>query len=120
MSDPLPPSPGASEVQAQLRSIAQILHQHRQLGPDAQELLAKLVEEMSDELGSRNVSAQELNHLAEAASHLLQTIKQPQEPRKAASARDRLEAAISRIESEHPTVAGIARRFVDALGELGI
>lgn len=119
MSEPVPPS-AAAEVQAHLRNIARILHECKHLGPETQKLMADLVEELSNALSSSTVPSKDLAHMTECAAHLAQAAKQPQAPEKVTTARDRLENAIIRIETEFPTVAGVGRRLIDALGELGI
>jgi hypothetical protein len=119
MQEKVQPVPAAPAVQAHLRTIAQILHEVRHLGPEAQQLLAELVEELGGVLASAEVPSTELAHLAECAAHLVQTAHRPEE-KGLAAARDGLEKAAIRVEMEFPRLADIGRRLAETLASLGI
>jgi hypothetical protein len=113
------PVPTASAVQTHLRTIAQILHEVRHLGPEAQQLLTDLVEELGNALDSAKVPSAELAHLAESTAHLVQAAHR-HEDKGLAAARDRLEKALVGAEMEFPRLVDIARRLADTLAGLGI
>jgi hypothetical protein len=100
--------------------VANILHGADRLSPQVQELLAELVEELSETLNSGSVPSEELAHLTECATQLVQAAKQPREKKRAVAARDRLENALVKIDAQFPTVAAIGRKLVDTLVDLGI
>jgi hypothetical protein len=121
MPEQPPPNPPALlQVQATIHAIAQVLRQPGQLRPETQKTLAELVDELGATLQSATVPSDELAHLTESTAHLLQALQKPHETGVLAAARDRLEGAIVRAESEAPVAAGLARRLVETLSNLGI
>jgi Domain of unknown function (DUF4404) len=119
--DQLPPSPATvAAVQTHLRTIAQVLHQAQHLGPEAQDLLAELVQELGDALNSATVPSADLAHLTECAAQVVQATQRPREHGMATGARDRLQKAIIGVETQFPTVAAIASKLLDTLADLGI
>jgi hypothetical protein len=113
------PQPSATaNAQAQLRSVAKLLHEAHRLDPKAQELLAELVEELSRTVDT--LPSQELAHLTECAAQLVQIAKQSGERRTLRTALDRLDSALGRVEARFPTIAAIGRRLIEALADLGI
>jgi len=117
--DPAPP-PTTATVRDQLRAVAKVLHEAGQLSPQAKELLAELVEELSRTLDAGTVPSQELAHLTECAAQLVHVGKQMEGTGPLRAALNRFDNAIFRIDAKFPNVAGIARRLVDALSDLGI
>jgi hypothetical protein len=113
------PQPSATaNAQAQLRTVAKLLHEAHRLDPKAQELLAELVEELS-----RTVDAlplQELEHLTQCATQLVQIAKQSGEQGTLTTALNRLDNALGRVEARFPTIAAIGHRLIEALADLGI
>lgn len=119
MSEPTSPSPETTErVRADLLKLVPRLREAHHIGPEAQEALADLVEELVRLLDPAAPSSQ-AEHLAETSAHLLQAVRQ-QHVGLLASAKDRLEEAAARAEAEAPVATGLARRLVDALAGLGI
>jgi len=108
--------PATSAVQGHLRTIAQILHEVRHLGPEGQQLLAELVEELGD---SAKVPSTELAHLAECAARLVQTAHR-REDKGLAAAGEGLKKALIGVEMEFPRLADIGRKLADTLANLGI
>jgi hypothetical protein len=113
-------SPAPSGVAASLHSLAELLRAADHLEPEAQQALADLVDELGNALHPGAVAGPEMTHLADSTTHLLQALHQQHDTRAVASARGRLEQAIVGVEAKAPGIAGIARRLVDALSNIGI
>jgi hypothetical protein len=113
-------APDASAVHSHLQAVAQLLRRADHLGPEAREALAELVDELAGALTAAPVPSAELKHLTESTTHLIQAIGERHHTGVLAAARDRLNEAIVRAETGAPTVAGIARRLVEALSNIGI
>jgi hypothetical protein len=111
----LPPT----QIQTGLHAVAQLLREATHLGPEAQEALADLVDEMGKALNTSTVPPLELNHLAESTVHLAQMVHS-QDTGVRSAARERLEEAIVGVESRAPLVAGLGRRLLETLANLGI
>jgi hypothetical protein len=112
--------PVASEVEASLHTIAQVLRAAQPVGPEARRALADLVDELGNVLHTAAVAPSDVRHLADSTTHLIQALHHRQDAGRLARARDRLEQAILSIESQAPVAAGLARRVLDALANLGI
>ncbi len=120
MAGPISISQGQdSSVQTNLRAIAQMLHNGGNLDPQARAALADFLDELRNTLKSTPIPSSDLAHLTECAVHLLQTEQHPNEEARAAAG-ERLEKAILAVQTQFPTVAGIARVFVDTLASIGI
>jgi nucleoside-triphosphatase THEP1 len=115
-------SPGSStaEVRAHLHTISGLLRHAQHLDPEAQALLADLVEEVVKLLESSQSPSSEVARITECASHLVQAVHQQQEPGVLESARNRLQRAVFAAENEAPTLAGITQRLVEMLSNVGI
>jgi hypothetical protein len=113
-------SPAPSDVQARLRDLAQRLRATEHLDPETQQELADLLEEMSQTVATHAAPSPELTHLADSTAHLAQALHQEQDAGLLARARERLEEAVVRAETGAPVAAGLARRLIDALSNLGI
>jgi hypothetical protein len=116
---PAEPSPG-DKVQSNLREVAKVLRSARHLGPEAQTALADLVDELGQTVNPAALSAEAAEHLADSASHLAEGLEGRRNETLLAAARHRLEEVALRAETEAPTLAGIVRRLLDALADLGI
>ena len=114
---PSSPPPTAARVQAGLQELAQRLRQADHLEPEAQQALASLVEELSQTLTRPEVPSAEMAHLAASAAQLAQALQQRHDTRRL---RERLEEVALRAETEAPVTAGIVRRLLDTLANLGI
>lgn len=101
---------------ARLRELAGLLRAADHLSPEAQQALADLVEELSGALPGTAASAQ----LAESAAHLAAALHEQKDPGLLERARQRLEEAALRAETEAPVATGVVRRLIDALANLGI
>src|SRR5262245_10794014 len=110
MSDPNRPStPPSAEVGHHLHTIARLLRETPHLGPDAQQLLAELVDELSRALESGPVPAAELAQLADHVTQLVQATHAGEETGILGKVRERAEATVTAVEARAPTVAGLTR-----------
>jgi len=110
----------SSEVRTRLHAIAERLKEAHHLGPEARRELAELVDELGKALEASAAPSAETAHLTESAAHLLQALHEPHDASLLASAKQRLDQAVFDTEAHAPFVAGIARRLLEALANLGI
>jgi hypothetical protein len=113
-----PPEATPAGLAVTLHAVAEMLRDDRPLGLDARRALAELLDEIGRALGSAPVPPAEVSHLAESTAHFIAALRQPGEH--VTSARERLEAALLGVEARAPVVAGVVRRFLDALANIGI
>jgi hypothetical protein len=120
MSDPINPQAAAAvQLREHLHTIARLLREVPHLGPEAQGLLAELVAELSDAMEAETVPATDLAHLADTASQLVQAAHR-EDPGFLGKAQEKLEGAAAALEADSPMLAGLTRRLVEALSNLGI
>lgn len=121
MSEPQPSqSQSGSPIQLHLQELAQELRHASHLEPEAQDALADLVEELSKALTPAAIASGETAHLANSAASLAQVLHREQNPSLLSAAKQRLEQAALRAETQAPVATGIARRLLEALADLGI
>jgi hypothetical protein len=121
MAEQLPSAtPAAAGVQASLHTIAEILRDPRPLSSEVRIVLADLVDELGRVLAAAAVPPAEVAHLAESTAHLARAVHRQEPPGLLAAARDRVEAGILAAESKAPLTAGLARRLLDTLANIGI
>jgi hypothetical protein len=109
-----------SEMQARLHEISERLRQAQHLGPEAQQDLAELVDELGKSLDSSQLPMAELTHLTDSAAHLLRSLEPPHNPSQLTAAKERMERAIFASEAQAPFITGIARRLLEVLASIGI
>jgi hypothetical protein len=109
-----------SGIQASLHTIAEVLRDPHPLNAEARQALAELMDELGALLAAPSVPQQALAHLAQSTAHLVQAVHGRADEGRLATARGRLEQAILGVESQAPLAAGIARRVLDALANIGI
>jgi hypothetical protein len=114
------PPPEPNPVSARLHAVAQLLRQVEHLEPETQQALADLVDELGSALGPGTASSAELTHLTESTAGLIKALHGEEESGVLSKARDRLNEAIVRAEAGAPVAAGIARRLVETLSNIGI
>jgi hypothetical protein len=116
------PSEVPSDVgaQASLHAIAEILRDPRPLTHEIRTVLADLVDELGRVLATAAVPPAEVAHLAESTALLARAVHRQETPGLLAAARDRVEAAIFAAESKAPLTAGLVRRLLDTLADIGI
>jgi hypothetical protein len=103
-----------------LHNLARALRESPPLGPEGQRALAELIDELGKAVGGGTVPPAEVTHLAEMTSHFVHALHRKHEPGGLAAARGRLEQAVLSAEATAPVTAGVARRVLDALSNLGI
>src|SRR4051794_25728757 len=96
-----------TQIRQHLHTIAQLLREVPHLGPEAQQLLAELVSELSDAMEAETVPAADLAHLADTAAQLVRAAHQGEETGLLGKARDKLESAAAALEADAPMIAGI-------------
>ncbi len=105
---------------ASLHAVARALRGARHLGPEARQALAEFLDALGDPETTAAAAPTDMNRLTERATHLLQALQHQHDPGVLAAARDRLEEAVLRAESEAPVAAGVFRRLLDALANIGL
>jgi hypothetical protein len=117
MTEPTPHDPSAAaEVRQILQLIAELLDEAPHLGPEAQRLLAALIHELSESLNAGTVPPPELTQIAEHVRALVRAAQAGENQ----GLRDRLELAVTSVEARAPLVAGLTRRLLETLAEMGI
>lgn len=119
MSD-IPATDAKVQVQGHLHAIAELLRKTHRLGPEAQGLLADLIDELGVALDSPSVPNEEVAKLAECATHLVQAVHDESEPGVLEAAETRLENAVVAVETKAPGLANLTRRLAEMLSDLGI
>ncbi len=112
--------PSAVHLRTGLHEIAEDLRKTRHLGPESQQALADLLEELNRALDPAALPTAETAHLAESVAHLALALHERHDTGLLAAARDRLREAALRAEAAAPGPVGVARRFMDTLANLGI
>jgi len=108
------------EVQEQLHAVAQLLREAHKLGPEAQALLADLVDELGRALETTDVPHEEISSLTKTTSEVVQAVHDEPAPGMIEAAEERLERAAVVIESRAPALANLTRRLAEMLSDLGI
>jgi hypothetical protein len=103
-----------------LHEIAQLLRQTHHLGPQAQQALARLADELGEVPEMASLPSAEGTQLLERTTALVEALHRQQKASRLIAARDRLEQAVYVTGAQAPLVAGIARRLLDTLANLGI
>jgi hypothetical protein len=114
------PDQPRARINEGLHELARVLRESPPLGPEARDALAALIDELGNAVGGVEMPPAEVSHLAETTAHFVQALHRRPEPGGVDSARQRLEQAVLSAESRAPVVAGLARRALDALANLGI
>ena len=109
-----------AQVQAHLHAISQLLREAHRLSPEAQALLADLVDELGDALDSPDVPDQDVTQLSESAAGLVQAVHEEHAPNLLEAAEERLERAAVAVETKAPALANLTRRLAEMLSNLGI
>jgi hypothetical protein len=103
-----------------LHAVAELLRHADRLTPEAQALLADLVDELGNALQSPHVPDREVAGLTESAAQLAQAVHEKHEPSVLEAAEDRLERAVINVESKAPALANLTRQLAEMLSNLGI
>jgi len=111
---------GGGSVEARLHDVARLLRGSDSLDAESRRTLAELVDELSKALRSTSVPAVEVARLAETTTHLAEALHRRHDRERVRTVRDRLDEAVVSTGLRHPLVAGIARRLLDTLANIGI
>jgi hypothetical protein len=114
-----PGTPSVPQVQARLREVAGLLRDSGSIDPESRQTLAGLIDELSTALGAAPASSAEVTHLGDTAAHLVESLHH-HEQGPPGHLRDRLERAVLAAEARAPFAAGLVRRMLDALADMGI
>src|SRR5262249_13051452 len=121
MNDPTPHNPsGTAEVREHLHTIAGLLRAVPHMAPETQQLLAELVDELSRALKAGDVPAAELKQLTDHVAQLVRAAHADEDERGPLGKLNlRLESAVTALEARAPLVAGLTRRLMETLANLG-
>src|SRR5262245_4793539 len=111
--------PTITQIRSDLHEVAQRLRDARHLDPSAQLALADLLDELRMELDTAPQNSIHATQVAQLVAQLAGSLHQ-QDAGLLSRAKGRVEEAIGRAEAESPVIAGVVRRFVDALANIGI
>jgi len=114
------PAHDSNEVQVHLQALSDLLRRRHRFDVAAQAALADLVDELNKALGSGALAHEPAGPLAESTAHFAEALHRADERAVLDAARDRLEEAVVKAEASAPGVAGLARRFMEALSNIGI
>jgi hypothetical protein len=103
-----------------LHAISELLRKPHRLDAAAQAALADLVDELDKALQLGTIPNDEAARLAASASHFAEAVHHDEKASVLRAARERFENAVVAAENFAPMVAGLARRFMDALSNIGI
>ncbi len=112
--------PKLQEVHTHLEAISELLRRPHRLDTAAQAALADLVDALDKALKLGKIPNEEAARLAATASHFANAVHREDEASVLKAARERLEEAAVAAENTAPMVTGLARRFMDALSNIGI
>jgi hypothetical protein len=108
------------DVQQRLHEVAGLLRESGSVDPEARNVLAELVDELSEALRSSQVPPEEVAVLARTTAQLAEALHHRPAPGWLGQVRDRFEQAALRAEARAPVAVGLARRVLDALANIGI
>jgi hypothetical protein len=118
--EPVLKTPSVPEIQARLQTVARMLQRSHSLDSASQQALSELVQELGAAIGSAQVPAAELAHLADSTARLAESLHHQHDQGLLGQARDRFEKAVVRAEARAPFVSGLAQRLLETLANLGI
>jgi hypothetical protein len=108
------------DVSGRLHEIAKLLRGTHHLGPEAQQALAKLADELGNLLDPAAPPPAEAVPLLESTAHVVSALRDRKGAGPLGAARERLEETIAEVEARVPGTADFARRLLDTLANLGI
>src|SRR6516225_9286743 len=118
-SESLPISQDPTQIQARLRELARTLREAKHLDPNTQRELAELADELATSGDFSKASSAEVAHLLDTSARIIGTLHQSPQTPVPATLRERLGQAIYATEARAPVLAGVARRLLDVLADLG-
>jgi hypothetical protein len=112
--------PSSEDRAASLHAVARALRETPHLGRQARQALADFLDALDDPETTAAASPADMNHLTSRATQLLTALRHQQDAGVLTAARNGLEEAVLRVESEAPVTAGAFRRLLDALANIGL
>jgi hypothetical protein len=113
--------PTTAQLQASLHSVAEHLQGVDHLSPESKEAVAELLDEIGKLLDPAGVPSPETANLAASAAGMVHALKEKKENHTLLqTAKDRLEDAAMRAETEAPLVTGLVERLIETLANIGI
>jgi len=103
-----------------LHEITRLLQTADHLGPEAQQALARLSEDLSNALDPSAPVSPEEAELVHSTGRVVEALHNEKDAGPLQAARDRLERSAAQLEARAPHVADFARRLLDTLANLGI
>ncbi len=103
-----------------LEAADRLLRQPGSLDPQAKQALTELVAELSEAIRSGAVQGPGVVDLAHDTAELTEKLHKEKHVGGLAGVRDRLNEAVLEVDVHHPIIAGLVRRLLDALGNIGI
>jgi chromosome segregation ATPase len=89
--------------------------------PERTEKLRQTLVELENELHDLDTLDDEARKMLQEVSREINTLLERAEPHPhASSVQNRLNESIESFEVAHPTLAGVVRRLIDGLGQMGI
>jgi hypothetical protein len=117
---PLQNDPNDFPVRRHLQELAQVLRRAHHLDPDARQQLIDLVGALSRDLNVDTLAPADKARVAESLADLLRAVREQEAVGPLRATRERLEAAVIEAEAEAPVAAGVVRRLLDTLANIGI
>jgi hypothetical protein len=117
MSTPRPLT--ADELPGRLQEIARLLRGTHHLGPEAQQALAELADELG-KLLDPSTPPEAAGRLLESTGHVVEALREKKSAGMVGAARQRLQKTVAEVESHVPGSADFVRRLLDVLANLGI
>jgi hypothetical protein len=114
---PTPPTP--EELRQQLLSLARSLRGADHLEPEPKQELAELLDELGTALEKTPIPPEALTHLRDSADQVRRAVS-GQHTSPLSLAQDRMTQAAAAFDARAPMVAGIVRRGVESLSNIGI
>jgi hypothetical protein len=109
-----------SELSDRLHEIAQLLRGTHHLGPEAQQALAHLADQLGNLWDPETTAPAEAAPLLESTSQVVESLRHENDSGPLAAARERLEETVAALEARAPRAADFARRLLETLSNLGI
>ena len=114
------PASSSEERAASLHAVAVALRETPHLGREARQALAEFMDALENPETTSAAAPADVKRLTERAAHLLHALHHQHDAGVLATARDRLEEAVVRAEAAAPVTAGVFRRLLDALANIGV
>ena len=113
-------NPPSVERAASLHAVARALRETPHLGREARQALAEFLDALDNPETTAAAAPADMKRLTDRAAHLLHALHHQHEAGVLTAARDRLEEAVVRAEAAAPVTAGVFRRLLDALANIGV